>query len=220
MTKTTIYNQKIFHPLAITVALMLVFLLGNALGIGSISTAQEAATTTDKVQIPEPATGTQEEVDSKTSIFCETKLTEYADAEFTKYSEYMETNFKNKSTTSSLMDNGMKRYDQFKNDIRAQLQLLTEGQLTYASSSNSSTSAQFSRLSSCEALANTYLDNAAKMLQMRAITTSGIKKASIFVEKYQQINSKLRELDVGIMKMVANFSSFQQKLPCYVKTCA
>jgi hypothetical protein len=54
---------------------------------------------------------------------------------------------------------------------------------------------------------------------MRAYTTSSIKKASIFVEKYKQINTKLRALNLDVMKMVTNIKAFDQKLPCYLKTC-
>lgn len=218
MQKTN-YNQKVFHPLAITIVLMVIFVFGNAFGVNSISSALESTPTDATQQPPMPVQGNINDVNAQTSADCQTKLTAFADPEFVKLTEFMEKNFSNKSNTTSLLDVAMKRYVQFKTDIRAQLQLALGGQISLANVSASSNAAQLPGVSACEGLAQTYIDNAAKLVQMRAFTTSGIKKASIFVEKYRQLNTKLRELDLGIMKIVVNLSSFQEKLPCYVKTC-
>jgi aspartate ammonia-lyase len=57
------------------------------------------------------------------------------------------------------------------------------------------------------------------MLEMRAVSSSNLKQATLFVEKYKQINGKLRSLNLDMMKMVNNITTFEQKLPCYLKSC-
>lgn len=213
------YNLKAIEQLAITISLMLILLVGNSLNYVEVSSAEEP--NTDIANAPIVAVeGSKEEVSKITNIECQTKLAEFADPEFDKYKKFMEDNFQNKSTTSSLMDLAIQRYDKFKTDIRSQLELMIGRQLNVAQASGSSDATQLNGLDNCEKQANDYINNAAKLLQMRAVTTSGIKKASIFVEKYQQVNGKLRDMEQDIMRMVTNISSFQQKLPCYLKTCA
>ncbi len=164
--------------------------------------------------------GAKPVVDEVVGAKCATDLAAYADPEFESYKTFMEDHFKNKSNTASLMDLAMQRYDQFKLNIMQKYQELVGGQLLLATNSGAGNAVQADKLSKCESLALEYIDNASKMLQMRAISTSNIKKASIFLEKYKQINGKLRGMDQEVMKMVTNISSFEQKLPCYLKSCA
>jgi hypothetical protein len=209
-------NKRILHPLVITINLMIILVFGNALGVGYTGSAADAES-----EVPPPLVGVPSEiVNLATANHCHVELVKFGDVEFEKYKTFMEENFKNKSNTSSLMDLGMQRYEKFKVDIRSKLEVLAGQQLTYAGSSGGTNSAQIPGLSACETAARQYIEDAAKMLKIRAIGSSGIKKASIFVEKYKQINSKLRALDLDVMKMVVNLSTFEQKLPCYLKSCA
>jgi hypothetical protein len=217
-TKTSLH---LFHPMVITINLMLLLFMGTAFGIGNSSLAQDSgsapANSTDT-----PITSVQGDsatVNTITPEVCVFELTKFADPEFEKYRTFMEDNFKNKSRTSSLLELGIQRYDQFKADIRAKLETLVGQSISVAAASNATNAVQLPGLFSCEAKAQEYLDDASKMLEMRAVTTSSIKKASIFVEKYKQINGKLRSLNLDIMKMVTNITAFEQKLPCYLKTC-
>lgn len=210
-------NKRILHPLVITINLMIILVFGNALGMGYTSMATESGSG----EAPAPIVGAPAGVANiATSNHCQIEMTKFGDEEFEKYKTFMENNFKNKSNTTSLMDLGMQRYEKFKVDIRAKLEVLVGQQLTYAGTSGATNSAQIPGLAACQATARQYVENAAQMLKIRAIGTSGIKKASIFVEKYKQINTKLRALDLDIMKMVVNLSTFEQKLPCYLKSCA
>ena len=213
-------NIKIFHPLVITGLLMVVFVFGNAFGFSGVGVADDTPPVIDANTPIVPVEGPLTYVDAQTAANCQSELTQYADPEFVKYQVFMEKTFSNKSNTSSLMDLGMQRYDQFKTDIRSQMQLLIGRQLETAYESGAGATAQLGGLAGCEQAARDYISNAGKLLQMRAYTTSSIKKASLFVEKYKSINDKLRALDLEFMKMVVNISTFQEKLTCYVKTCA
>jgi uncharacterized membrane protein len=222
MNKNTQTNRELhlLHPLVITINLMVLLLMGNALGIGQQTQAADPETTATQSEATiTRVEGAKNDIDTVVDQVCTYEMTKFGDPEFEKYRTFMEDHFKNKSTTSSLMEKGLQRYEQFKTTIRGKLELLLGSQIAMAAQSNSSNMAQLPAISSCEAKAQEYLDQAAQMLQMRAVTTSGIKKASIFVEKYKQINGKLRSLNLDIMKMVVNIRTFEEKLPCYLKSC-
>lgn len=221
MKKPNNTNSKVFfHPVVITVNLLLLLLLGNAWGIGSTGSAQTtppaAVEPTSEITQVE---GTLTNKDMITAELCIYELTKFADPEFESYKSFMEDNFKNKSATSSLLNLGIQRYDQFKSAIRGKLELQVGEQLRIAGQAGATAAAQFPSLARCESKAAEYIDNASKLLQMRAYATSSIKKTSLFVEKYKQINTKLRSLDLDFMRMVINIRTFEEKLPCYLKSC-
>lgn len=203
--------------LLLTMVLLTILLIGSAINWRNVTVAEDAADPPPlEIEVPKQDKAAAEAI---TSAACESELTKFGDAEFDKYKSFMEDNFKNKSTTASLMDLAIKRYDEFKETIRSKYQILIGQQLELAASNETSLGASATGLARCSKLANDYIDNASKMLQMRAVTTSNIKKASTFVEKYKQINEKLRGLNLEVMRMVTNVSSFEKKLPCYLKAC-
>lgn len=223
MTKNNNHNseqKKLLHPVVITLVLMVLFIAGNAFGQASLTIADDAPAADSTVPLPVPEGATKQDVDAQVANACVTELTKFGDPEFEKYREFMENNFKNKSNTSSLLDLGMQRYELFKTDIANKYQQLFLQQLDLASITQSGNSTQAVGVNDCNLLALQYISDAAKVLQMRAYTTSSIKKTSIFVEKYKQINDKLKALNLEVMKMVVNLSTFEQKLPCYLKSCA
>ncbi|MCC7432880.1 hypothetical protein IT412_05165 [Candidatus Peregrinibacteria bacterium] len=209
-------ENKSRHNLKITLMLISLMMIGD---VWSGFSAGLAVDSPGSEPIPIKVEGTKPVVDAVTSAKCATDLAAYADPEFENYKTFMENHFKNKSNTASLMDLAMQRYDQFKLNIMQKYQALVGSQLLLAVNSGAGNSAQAEKIVGCESLALDYINNASKILQMRAISTSNIKKTSIFVEKYKQINGKLRVMDQEVMKMVTNMSSFEQKLPCYLKTC-
>ncbi len=210
-------NKNSFQQLSITISLMMLLFIGNSLGnIGNISLAQED---TQSISTVTPVEGNQIQINKETQVACQTKIAEWAEPEFEKYKVFMENHFSNKSKTSSLMEEAMNRYEKFKYDISVKYSEFVTFHINQAGISGANVGVQLVGLSQCESLVREYIQNANKLLQMRAITTAKIKKASVFVEKYQQINSKLRSLNDDFIKMVVNISTFDQKLPCYLKSC-
>lgn len=217
--KTQKTARKILHPLVITINLMLILFLGNAFSIGYVGNAQ--GTTGDGQAAPPPLVleGSKSAVNELLPGVCISELTKFADPEFEKYKTFMEQNFLNKSKTSDLLLVGMKRYEQFKAAIEGELALLIPYQIQTTAANQGTAASQLTPLALCEAKAREYVADAGKMLEMRAVTTSNIKQASLFVEKYKQINTKLGALNLDMMKMVNNIAAFEQKLPCYLKSC-
>ncbi len=219
MKKKNHKQRNLLHPLIITINLVLLLIMGSALGIGQMGMAAEGDAVPEKEPPIEKVEGPKEEVNMITAQICLFELQKYADPEFEKYKTFMEENFKNKAATKDLVLIGVKRYEKFREDIKASLALQITQQLATAAASEASNAAQYPGIIDCQNKANEYMNEAAKMLQMRAVTTSSIKRASLFVEKYKQINGKLRSLDMDIMRMVSNITAFEQKLPCYLKSC-
>lgn len=217
MTKVQkqIGNQALKN-LSITLTLLVIFIIGGSFDWTRTGFAEDSGAKTS-VEIPKDDKAAANKIGS---AICEIEMTKYGDAEFAKYTTFMEDNFRNKSSTNSLMDLAMQRYDQFKTMINLKYNELVGVQLDVASDAGATNSSQAIGLVRCSALANKYIADAGNMLKLRATSTSNLKKASLFVEKYQQINSKLRALNLDVMRMVVNISSFEQKLPCYLKTCA
>ena len=123
------------YPLVITAVLMILFFVGNSFGAIDTTGAVESSDTTGK--IPVPVADSKKAIDAKVASGCLTALTAYADPEFEKYKIFMENNFKNKSSTSSLLDLGVKRYDLFKADITLKYQDLVGEQLSLAGTTGS-----------------------------------------------------------------------------------
>jgi hypothetical protein len=220
MTKAkTTPKNSFWHPLIITINLVIFLLFGNAINLGGVAQADPTTDGTGTTSTMTAPDGPKDVTDPLVAQKCQEELARFADPEFENYKTFMEDNFKNKSSTSSLLDLGIARYDKFKGDIYGKFNQLMSDQLTLASTKNSSNAWQGSGLEKCQELANQYIDDASKLLTMRAISTSNIKKTSVFVEKYQQINTKLRALNEDMMRMVVNISAFEQKLPCYLRTC-
>jgi hypothetical protein len=106
---------------------------------------------------------------------------------------------------------------EFKSDIDAKVQIYLSP--PYINAEGSTLDEQNRTINSCVVLASQYKTDAARLLSMRAVSTSGIKKASVFVEKYKQINDQLRALNLEVLKMAVNLASFEQKMPCYLVKC-
>jgi hypothetical protein len=213
--KDVLSEKKSRNTLKITIILIALLMIGDIWSELPLGLATETPSGKEVIKVE----GNKVVVDEVTAAKCLNDLTAYAEPEFENYKTFMEGHFKNKSNTSSLMETAIQRYDQFKLNIMQKYQQLIGGQLILAINSGASNTLQGDKLKDCEQLALKYIDDASKLLQMRASATSNVKKTSIFVEKYKQINNKLGSLDMEIMKMVTNISSFEQKLPCYLKTC-
>lgn len=198
--------------LALTVVFSLVLMIGFT-GHFQFSEAQENPPgDSSGNESEETAEGASAEAETK----CVTDLQAYGEVEMTKYRQFMEEHFASKDSTTSLVDAGIERYVQLENDFRSKYQEIFMAQVGNSGASNYLQGQYFS---DCQEVLNNYLSEGRKLVEMRATTTSTIKKTSVFVEKYKQINAKLRGLNLEIMRMTVNISTFEQKLPCYLKNC-
>jgi len=147
---------------------------------------------------------------------CSSDIDVFATKEFDKYKIWMEQNFSNKSSTSSLLGLGQQRYREFADTLQNKYQSILKIQI---GTSNVSVVDQGQAFVACQNKVNDYIAQAADLLKLRVESTSAIKRTLIFVEKYKEINSKLRALNLDVLKLSVNLQSFNQKLPCYLSQC-
>ncbi|MBD3270860.1 hypothetical protein GF376_05030 [Candidatus Peregrinibacteria bacterium] len=200
------------HPLIITLNLVIILIFGNAIGING---EQIAFAEPEELVVTDPQTGI--EYYSGEENPCQKELPKYAEKRLADFQEYLEIHFANKSSTSSLLDEAIIAYEEFKNDIYVQLQKYQ--QPPYINTRDAELIKQGRILFACQQNAEEYIEKASTMLQMRAETTSQIKRSTAFLEKYKQINSKMRDLNLNALKFSVHLTTFDQKLPCYLANC-
>ncbi len=145
-----------------------------------------------------------------TNYQCEPAMKEFASKQLDDFRKFTETNFQNKSSTASLLDNAIQKYRELRKGLMAAYSQYYPNQgafiLSIAAQPNS-----------CLKIVQDTLGDAQILLKTHAITTSGVKKSSGLLEKYQSINGQLQNLNQQFTSMKALFDTFSQKLPCYVK---
>jgi len=199
-------TDRIFHPMVITINLAILLFIGNA---GTLLNAQTGSTDTTAAPTGEaqvPANEAQLETE------CQTKINEFVDVKFKEFQGKMENHFKSKDSTTSLLDDAILEYENYKKSLYDELYKFENDHNPGASQDY-----QLNFLTNCRSTVEKSIQDARIMLGDRAETTSGIKKTTAFLEKYKEINGKLRNLDMEFIKMQTNLATFAQKLPCYIK---
>lgn len=144
---------------------------------------------------------------------CNNSLAPIYDLELKQFMDFLETTFQNKSSNSSLMNIAIARYQKFKdrlNDLFSQVGA-TDSDTDYVEAQNS--------YGLCSDIKNEYFDKAKKVMIEHIKKTTAIKTTTIMLEKYQSINSKLRDMNTSISQMYGYFMSFKSMLPGFVVKC-
>lgn len=144
---------------------------------------------------------------------CQSALAPLYDLELKQFQEFLETTFQNKSSNSSLMNIAIARYQKFKdklNGLFAQIGT-TASDTDYVRAQNS--------YALCAEIKNEYYAQAKKSMIDHIKKITSIKTTTIMLEKYQAINSKLRDLNMAISQMYGYFMTFKNILPGFVKKC-
>lgn len=142
---------------------------------------------------------------------CEAEMNDFAEKLFQDYLNFVELNFQNKSSTSSLMDTAIGKYREMRHNLyTAYYQYFpNEGSFILATNPEPST---------CLKIIEDTLFAAKTVLKKHAVKTSTVKKATAILEKYQALNNQIGELHRQFMFMRAYLDNFATKLPCYVKS--
>lgn len=162
---------------------------------------------------------------------CREKLTAEYDQYAADWLTFLQTNFENKSSTSSLSNIAFAQFSVVKSDMEAMLKVYydqvqgenpagagegegTEGEEgeEAAVSTNFYTS-YLAAYSECQEMTEAYIDRFKQAMMEYMKATSGQKLTTMLVEKYQAINLKLRDLNFQIAQMYGFFKSFADKLP-------
>ena len=143
---------------------------------------------------------------------CLVGMKKFVDKEFLDYRNFLEEHFKSKDSTKSLLDVGVQKFEEFKYKVEKKLE-----EYFKLNNEGGDIRLQAIRLNSCNDFATNSIDDARKLLELRAVRTSNIKETTVMLEKYQAINGKLRNLNSEMQRMKANLETFSQKLPCYLR---
>ncbi|MEK7672246.1 MAG: hypothetical protein AAB373_00020 [Patescibacteria group bacterium] len=144
---------------------------------------------------------------------CGNNLSSAYDLELFKFLIFLETNFENKSSNSSLANIAIGRYSEYKKSISDLL-----GRVVFGNGEASGLD-QISAYAECVKLTDAYKQIGKEALVQHIKNNSSQKKTIILTEKYQAINSQLRDLNFEIAEMYGYLMAFKEKLPGFLKEC-
>ncbi len=155
----------------------------------------------------------EENIATKPLTECRKALAPAFDIELYQFLQFLETNFQNKSSNSSLTNTAIARYRDYKRNLNrlfAQLSPKSDEETYETANAN---------FLLCSKLKNTYFDMAKKSLIDHVKKTGAQKQAIVLLEKYQAINTRLRDLNLEISQMYGYFMTFFNKLPGFLQNC-
>jgi len=193
-------TQLKIKPFTAVVVLALVFFFGNAMRLTSAQVSGSG-------QVPLPFVNPTTETNNR----CEPAMKSFADKERLDFMNFLEQNFQNKSSSGSLLELALNKY----RDLRTRL--YTAYSQYYPNNGSLIFSAGLEP-NKCEQIIVQTLNDAKLLLKLHAVRTSGVKKTTALLEKYQQINSELANLFQQFVYMKAYLDTFVVKMPCYPKS--
>jgi len=159
-----------------------------------------------------PATLAQVPGDSTTATDCLTGMRPFIDQKNKEFREYLQANFQNKSTNSSLLDLALKRFELYKNDLMNKY-------MTYPFQPGFSLAAEVTGSLSCYQQMQTEIALSEALLKEYFTTTSNLKTSSALMQKLKTINKQLDQLAVAVAQMYGKYETFNNKIPCIIEKC-
>jgi hypothetical protein len=187
-------------PLTVTVILATLFFFGNSL---KPTEAQVAGGGTVPYPFQNPTVDTNN--------LCEPAMQDFASKELADFRNYLDTNFQNKSSTGSLIELALGKYREMRDELHT-------AYTKYYPNFGSMQLTTGIQPDKCQQIINQTLDDAKVLLKNHAVSTSGVKKSTALLEKYQQINAELANLFQQFIYMKAYLDTFAGKMPCYPKS--
>ncbi|MDA1060220.1 MAG: hypothetical protein O3B47_00305, partial [bacterium] len=77
----------------------------------------------------------------------------------------------------------------------------------------------FNAWGNCQTLMQDYLALAKEKMMEKIKVSANQKKTTVMMEKYNDINVKLRDLNLEIAKLYGAFMTFKDKLPFFNQNC-
>ncbi len=191
-------KKKIFHPSVITLLLVTVMIFGNST---DFLYAQQGVT--------EPAESGTELNKEQVNVRCEEEMTPFTNEKMAEYREWMDQHFQNKSSTTSLLTKGIGRYKQLRTTLYNELYF-------YMPQQNALILTEGLEGPACRRIVEKALAEAKREIDSRARSTSAVKKSTVLLTKYQEINDKIEKLTSDYLQMKAYLDTFAAKLPCYI----
>lgn len=202
-------NKKI-QKLAAVLLFLLIFLLNNL--VVSAEPAEE-----ENAEFKQIKAELTQRISKQALSQCRQALVPLFDIELKEFFEFLEANFQNKSSNSSLTNIAIARFRDYKRNLNnyfAELNPAYDAEL--GTESYKAASANYL---TCSKIKDEYFDLAKKILIDHIKTTSAEKKTSVMLEKYQAINNRLRDLNMEISQLYGYFMVFKEKLPGFLQQC-
>lgn len=155
----------------------------------------------------------KEKISSEAIKNCSVNLSSAYDLELFDFLQFLETNFQNKSANSSLTNIAIARYSDYKRTLNSLFQELRPDNI------NGTSVGETTAYIDCISITDAYVKVGKDKLIEQVKKTAGQKQATVILEKYQAINSKLRDLNLAVAQMYGYFMSFKEKLPGFLKEC-
>lgn len=149
--------------------------------------------------------------------------------ELKEFLEFLDANFKNKSSTSSLTDLAIARYSEYRTALRDQFKkLMIAGAKKATEEANDASDGwafervgtfdeQVRNYAACEEMVNTYISLGRQEMLKHIKKSAAQKKTIMLLEKFKALNSKLRGLNMKIAEMYGLFATFKNKFPGFAK---
>jgi len=179
-----------------------------------ISFAEDSGNDTSDVmkQLDEMQKTLEETMKNDDVTLCQKNLVPIYDIETIKFLTFLDSTFKSKNSTNSLVNIAIVRYSQYK-------QKLLNEYNKFRINGDSGQEGTFGAINSCEILTNTYIKLAKERMIEHIKMSSANHKTALIVEKYQALNDRMRDLNMSIARMYAFFKTLENRLPGFIRKC-
>lgn len=148
---------------------------------------------------------------------CRELLTPLYDVEIAEFYKFLDGTFKNKSSNSSLINITIARYSEYKRAINKHFnKLKPQSDALYGGVEEIN---ELKKFQECSQITDQYTQLGKEQMIKHIRTSTLQKKSTIFVEKYQGINDKMRSLNLDIAQTFGYFMTFNNKLPGFLNEC-
>jgi hypothetical protein len=192
-------KHKIFAPLNITVALAIIFFSSSALSLTRAEDGQQ--------------TPLQQEASSSEAEFvsCQEPMKEAIIKNLDEFRDFIDQHFQNKSSTSSLLEDAFKKFDELFVDL--------DSVIVKHFPKNVHQMAAMADISTCISLRDDALAQARSFIVTKAEATSTVKQTTALLDKYKAINDKLAALNLTMVNFKSLMETLAVKVPCYLDKC-
>ncbi len=151
---------------------------------------------------------------------CLPKLTVAFDLELAAFFFFLEENFLNESSNTSLTNIAISRYAEFKTRIESIFNSTAGIETPEVDAGFFLTRfEEIDMLSACQRLKDEYLKLAKERMMEHIKNNQAQKRSLIIIDKYKSINSGLRDLNIKISRIFGAFSELRDRLPFFSSEC-
>ena len=153
--------------------------------------------------------------------------------ELKEFMEFLDANFKNESSTSSLTSLAIARYREYRDALRSQFKHVQIAGIKAAEADTNAGEFAWGGAGSlpefdtalrsyalCEEMVNTYISLGRQEMLKHIKKSAAQKKTIMLLEKFKTLNTKLRNLNMKIAELAGLYATFKNKFPGFApKSC-